>query len=455
MVCDAAGRRREEIARRNCRPEPLTPLRRTALSPFSIVPKEGALFVIAHRKTRIARWRVALAVVTVCALAVAVGAALGSPTRSNAVTITALIGSSGPAETFAVNNAARAWAKQTGNKVNVVVASDLGQQLAQGFASGNPADIFYLGNDQVATYAKAGDLAPLDNLKNVKSFYPSLRAAYTFNGHLYAAPKDFSTLGLVINTTSWKAAGLTNKDYPKTWAQLATVAKKLTTSKQVGLCTNPEFHRLRGFMIQAGGWLVSKNGKTATINSNANVKAFNFVKQLLKSGSMKLTNQIGAGWGGEGFGKQECAMTIEGNWIAGAMTHDYPTVKYRVVELPAGPAGKGTLQYDGGWGMAAASKNKSDAMALISYLTQTKVEMGNAKAFGVMPSVMADRKPWTKTYPQFSAFLAGADYSRSIPTVPDIATVLGEFNQQLQGLPQSDPKPILNRVNGELQSILK
>jgi multiple sugar transport system substrate-binding protein len=148
-------------------------------------------------------------------------------------------------------------------------------------------------------------------------------------------------------------------------------------------------------------------------------------------------------------------MTIEGNWISGAMTHDYPTVPYKAVELPAGPAGKGTLQYDGGWGMAAASKNKADAMAAISYLTQTKVEMGNAKAFGVMPSVKADAKEWKKLYPQFAAFLTGADYSRSIPTIPDIATVLGDFNQQLQGLPQSDPKPILNRVNGELQSILK
>jgi multiple sugar transport system substrate-binding protein len=411
--------------------------------------------VIAHRKTRIARWRAALAVVTVCALAVAVGAALGSPTRSNAVTLTALIGSSGPAETFAVNNAAAAWSKQTGNKVNVIVASDLGQQLAQGFASGNPPDIFYLGNDQVATYAKAGDLASLDNLKNVNSFYPSLRAAYTYKGHLYAAPKDFSTLALVLNTNSWKGAGLTAKNYPQTWAQLASVAKKLTRNGQVGLCTNPEFHRLGVFMLQAGGWLVSKDGKTATVNNKANLTAFNFVKSMIKAGSMKLTNQIGAGWGGEGFGKKECAMTIEGNWIAGAMTHDYPTVPYKAVELPAGPAGKGTLQYDGGWGLAAASKNKTEAMALISYLTQTKVEMGNAKAFGVMPSVKADAKEWKKLYPQFAAFLAGADYSKSIPTVPDIATVLGDFNQQLQGLPQSDAKPILNRVNGELQSILK
>jgi multiple sugar transport system substrate-binding protein len=411
--------------------------------------------VNAHPTTRIARSRAALVLAMVAALALTAGTALGSRQSAKATTITALIGSSGPAETFAVNNAAKAFTKKTGIPVNVVVASDLGQQLAQGFASGNPPDIFYLGNDQVATYAKAGDLASLDNLKNVKSFYPTLRAAYTYKGHLYAAPKDFSTLALVLNTASWKQAGLTSKDYPKTWNQLASVAKKLTRSGQVGLCTGPEFHRLGVFMLQAGGWLVSKDGKTATVNSKANVIAFNFVKSMITAGSFKLTNQIGAGWGGEGFGKQECAMTIEGNWIAGAMTHDYPTVSYKAVELPAGPAGKGTLQYDGGWGLAAASKNKADAMALISYLTATKVEMGNAKAFGVMPSVKADAKEWKKLYPQFAAFLAGAEYSKSIPTVPDIATVLGDFNQQLQGLPQTDPKSILNRVNGELQSILK
>ncbi len=409
----------------------------------------------AHRILHSARWRTSLALAIVAALAVTAGAAFGSRQSAKATTVTALIGSSGPAETYAVNAAAKAFTKQSGIQLNVVVASDLGQQLAQGFASGNPPDIFYLGNDQVATYAKEGDLAPLDNLKNVKSFYASLRAAYTYKGHLYAAPKDFSTLALVINTSSWKNAKLTSKDYPKTWKQLASVAKKLTRSGQVGLCTNPEFHRLGVFMIQAGGWLTSKNGKTATVNSKANVAAFNFVKSMISAGSMKLTNQIGAGWGGEGFGKKECAMTIEGNWIAGAMTHDYPTVGYKVVELPAGPAGKGTLQYDGGWGMAAASKNKTAAMAAITYLTLPKVQLGNAKAFGVMPTVKSASARWKKLYPQFAAFLAGAEYSKSIPTVPDIATVLGDFNQQLQGLPNSPVKPILDRVNSELQSILK
>src|SRR5262245_41128664 len=390
----------------------------------------------------------------VAALALTAGAAFGSRQSGKATTVTALIGSSGPAETFAVNAAAKAFTKQSGIQLNVIVASDLGQQLAQGFASGNPPDIFYLGNDQVATYAKAGDLAPLDKLKNVKAFYPSLKAAYTYKGHLYAAPKDFSTLALVINSASWKAAGLTAKNYPKTWPQLSSVAKKLTRNGQVGLCTNPEFHRLGVFMIENGGWLVSANGKRATVNSPANVQAFNYVKTMLGNGSMKLTNQLGVGWGGEGFGKQMCAMTIEGNWIAGAMKNDYPSVGYKVVQLPQGPKGLGTLQYDGGWGLAAASKNKPDAIKLIRWLTNKSIELGMAKAFGVMPSVMSAKKRWLKLYPQWASFVAGADYSKSIPTIPNIQTVLGDFNQQLQGLPTSDPKPILDRVNRELQAIL-
>ena len=122
----------------------------------------------AQRTTHGVRWQLALAAVAVAALALTAGVALaGQQTHKAGVTVTALIGSSGPAETYAVNNAARAWSKQTGNTAKVIVASDLGQQLAQGFASGNPADIFYLGNDQVATYAKSGVLPPLPNQKNL------------------------------------------------------------------------------------------------------------------------------------------------------------------------------------------------------------------------------------------------------------------------------------------------
>lgn len=368
--------------------------------------------------------------------------------------LTVLIGSSGDAETNAVNAAVADWSAATGIEAEVVVASDLSQQLSQGFASGEPPDLFYLGNDQVASFAEAGNLAPLDDLSNVGDFYESLRDAYTIDGTLYAAPKDFSTLALIINSGAWADAGLTDADIPTTWEELASVAAQLTTDERVGLTTGPEFQRLGVFMAQAGGWLVSEDGTTATVNSPENVEALNFVKQLMADGSMRFSSDLGAGWGGEAFGKELAAMTIEGNWIAGAMQNDFPDLEYQVVELPAGPAGKGTMQYDGGWGLAAASPNQEAAKNLIEHLTSPEVVMANAEAFGVMPSLTTVADEWTELYPEFAAFLAGAEYSKSIPGIVGISTIVTDFNAQIQGLASGDPKTILDRVQQDLEAIL-
>jgi multiple sugar transport system substrate-binding protein len=92
-----------------------------------------------------------------------------------------LIASSGDAETNAVKAATEAWAKKSGNTVTVTVASDMNQQLAQGFASGSPADVFYLDAGRFADYAKNGSLfAYADQLKDNDDFYESLRQAFTF-----------------------------------------------------------------------------------------------------------------------------------------------------------------------------------------------------------------------------------------------------------------------------------
>ena len=106
-----------------------------------------------------------------------------------------LIASSGDAETDAVKAATDAWAKNTGNKVTVTVASDMPQQLAQGFASGNPADVVYMDAALFGDYAKNGSLYPYaDQLEDNDDFYESLRQTFTYEGKQYCSPKDFSTL---------------------------------------------------------------------------------------------------------------------------------------------------------------------------------------------------------------------------------------------------------------------
>lgn len=78
------------------------------------------------------------------------------------------------------------------------------------------------------------------------------------SGKFYCAPKDFSTLQLVINDKLWKAAGLTEADYPKTWDDLATVGRKLTQGKVKGLTFSPEIQRVGAFPAQGGGGLVNR-----------------------------------------------------------------------------------------------------------------------------------------------------------------------------------------------------
>ena len=83
------------------------------------------------------------------------GSAGGVPSGQ---TLRMLIASSGDAETNAVKEAAAAWGAATGNTVEVTVASDMAQELAQSFAGGSPADVMYMDAGAFATYAKQGSL---------------------------------------------------------------------------------------------------------------------------------------------------------------------------------------------------------------------------------------------------------------------------------------------------------
>ena len=368
--------------------------------------------------------------------------------------LTVLIGSSGEAETAAVEKAVAAWSAESGVKATVSVANDLPQQLSQGFAAGSPPDLFYLAPEAIAGYAKNGSLKAYgDEMKNKDDFYPSLVSNFTLDGEFYCAPKDFSTLALIINTDIWTAAGLTDADIPTDWDSLASITKTLTADGHVGLAFGAEYQRVGTFMAQAGGGLIV-DGKAAA-NSDANVEALTYVQSHLVDGTFAYAADIGAGWGGEALGKGLAAMVIEGNWITGAMSADFPSVNYKVVELPAGPAGKGTLQFTNCWGMASDSPNQQAALGLVEYLTSTDQQLAFSKAFGPMPSISSAAGAWTAANPALEAFLTGADYADFPPNQAGSTDVIADFNAQLESLKTGDPKKILDSVQLNLQAVVK
>ncbi len=284
--------------------------------------------------------------------------------------------------------------------MKVVVAQDLPQQLSQGFAGGNPPDVFYVDAARFADLAKAGSLdAYAEKMKDNEDFYESLRQTFTFEGQQYCVPKDFSTLALEIRADSWKAAGLTDADVPTSWEELATVAKTLTTGKQAGMVIGDTRDRIGAFMVQNGGWLLSEDSTQVTADAPENVEAVQYVKDQIAAGTFKYPSQVDTGWGGEAFGTGKGAMTMEGNWIRGAMKNDYPDVEYTVHELPEGPAGKGTLLFTQCYGIAAASEFKEQSMSLVEALTTVDAQLAAADAFGVMPSRQSAKDAYIEKYP--------------------------------------------------------
>ncbi|PRB16467.1 extracellular solute-binding protein [Microbacterium sp. MYb62] len=368
--------------------------------------------------------------------------------------LTVLIGSSGDAETEAVQSAVDFWSADSGTKVTVQVASNLDQELSQGFAAGDPADLFYLSTDQASGYAANGSLEAYgDQLANKDDFYPSLVENFTVDGTFYCAPKDFSTLSLIINTQMWADAGLTDADLPKTWDDLAAVAQKLTTADHVGLAFGAEYQRVGAFMAQAGGGLVS-DGK-AIADDPANVEALDYVKSHLADGTFAFAKDVGAGWGGEALGKQSAAMVIEGNWITGALSNDYSSLAYTVSALPEGPGGAGTLQFTNCWGMAADSPNQQAALELVEYLTSADSQLAFSEAFGPMPSIKSAAADWTSAYPELEPFLAGAEYAQFPPNQAGTADVIADFNSQLESLKTADPNAILDSVQSNLEAVVE
>jgi multiple sugar transport system substrate-binding protein len=417
-----------------------------------------------HRRPgRLAR-RLAIPAAAIAVVAV-VAACGSSPSSSNSATsaltankkpITLLFGSSGPAETAADKAAGKAFTKKSGIPVNVVPAANLTQELAQDFAGNRPPNLFYLDPTSMAQYAPKGVLYPYaSSLPNVGDFYPSLKSAFTFDGKLYCAPKDSSTLSLYINNADWKAAGLTSADYPKNWNQLEADARKLTMDGRVGLVTDPSESRLDAFLYQAGGSVLNASGTKVVLDSAANVKALTFVQGMLKAGIMAFPSQLSESDEIPALGENKTAMIISGPWMEGEMSLDYPKVSYSVHPLPAGPTGtRGTLVFTNCWGVPKINDNLGGTIEFVKFLTTTAQQQRFTKAFGVLPSLQTLSSWFETTFPQNAPELAANAYAHPDINIAGDTNALTAFDSALAELGTQSPSSILSKAQTNLQAVV-
>ena len=364
-----------------------------------------------------------------------------------------IVPDAGEAAAEALSKAVEAFTKETKVEVDVKPVSDVSQELARGITAEPSIDVVVLNPAQLSSYA--GALHSWDKgAAAVKDANPALLTSATRQDKIAAAPRDVSTLALYVNTSLWSAAGLSESDYPTTWEQLDQVAAKLTSGGVVGLTLDASYARVGAFLVQGGGGLTSADGTKATASSEGSVAGLTQVKTLLSSGSAGWGADLPAGSAADAFGQGQAAMVIETEALAKTLADTYSGISYKVVELPAGSGGKGTLQFPTFYGVVEASKHKADAIKLVEYLTAAERQVALATAASTVPAGKPAGETWKGKHADQAAFLAGVEYSQAVPSAAGVSDVIATFDNELPGLAGGDPAGILGSAQVNLQAIL-
>src|SRR5690349_13033720 len=238
---------------------------------------------------------------------------------------------SSPAEGEALKAALAGFAAKYPNiKVTQqTVAGDYRVKMITNFSSGDVPDIFYVNAEYAPEWMEQGFLEPLDDYIakqnfDTSKFFPGYADIFkSADGTTYGLPKDGNTIAMAYNTDLVSTP-------PTTLDELVSAADSLKGKGKLKapICINPALDRGLAFIYAQGGSLISDDGTTDTVDSDATKAAVQWYMDLVKNGQAKTPDQLGDGWCGEALGKGDAAIVFEGGWLKGAMDTDFPGIKW-------------------------------------------------------------------------------------------------------------------------------
>ena len=243
--------------------------------------------------------------------------------------------------------------------------------------TGKAPDLFWLKGDTAPAYLNFEVLEPLDSyIENdpsfdIDDFYPVFRNAFDYKGKSYGVAKDFNAYVLFYNKKLFEEAGIERP--PTNWQELYDYSKRLTIDKdgdgkidQWGFVVEPSIDVVMPFAFQNGAELITDDGEIKVGNPEF-VEAVKYFMSLYRDGVATIPADVGAGWMGDVFSREQCAMTISGAWLIPYLQENSPDLEYVVSELPSGKQ-KATLAFTVAMVIPEQSQRKEDAWKLLSYL---------------------------------------------------------------------------------------
>jgi multiple sugar transport system substrate-binding protein len=324
----------------------------------------------------------------------------------------------------AINANLAEFAKKYPNiKVNVDVTpfTDYFTKLQTEASSDSLPDLFWMNGPNFQLYASNGKIEPITGEVKAgaidpKNYPESLDQLYTLDGVQYGVPKDFDTIGVWINKALFAEAGVPIPSKDWTWADFqstaAQISQKLGSKGIYGVTAGMDSGQSTYYntIFQAGGSVISPDGKKSEYDSPATAKGIQFWTGLVKSKAMPTIKQLTDTTGDQWFVSGKSAMYQGGSWARSEVAAAPVAKDIAVLPVPKGDQ-QATVIHGLSNVVAASSQNKQAAQALQVFLASKQAQQQQGDLGAVIPA-------FTGTQTAFANSMSGVDLQLFLDEVP-------------------------------------
>ena len=239
------------------------------------------------------------------------------------------------------------------------------------FASKKAPDVIFLNNQYLPVYANAGLLREFtDSDFDKEEFYPQSLDALSWDGSVYAVPRDISTLVIFYNKDIFKDK---NVPYPHsgwTMEEFLQSAQKLTSLPDVfGISFEEDVLFYLPYLMSFGGGILSDDLTSDISNTPESKAGLQFYADLRsKYHVAPLKSESASATMAQMFLQGRLGMYLSGRWIVPKFREE-AFFDWDVAEFPKGSAGSVTPLDASGWAVSAQSKNPQAALKLVKFLS--------------------------------------------------------------------------------------
>lgn len=230
------------------------------------------------------------------------------------------------------------------------------------FASNTAPDVIFINNQYLPVYANAG---VLEELESETKFYSQAVKALSWNGKLYAIPRDVSNLVLFYNKDLFDKNGVSYPSDNWTFEEFLGKAKQLSKNGNFGISfeEDPLFY-LPYLMSNGGGFYdTDKPESRDAIDFYADLrKKYHVAPEKSESASATMA-QI--------FLQQRLGMYLSGRWMVPKLREE-ANFNWDIAKFPKGTKGSIVPLDASGWAIAKSSLHKEEAMKLVNYLSSAE-----------------------------------------------------------------------------------